>query len=374
MKTRRIKIVEIIADSELGGGPEHVLGLLRNLDKDLFECFLICPPGHLVNEARKIGRIDLKTLTISSKFDIKAIFKLRKIIEEIRSKDDPFGPIIVHAHGPRAGLIVRFLKIAGVRYVYTEHIHSSGYHLKNRCNEWLQKRLLKYLNGKTDLIVAVSESVRDFLINSGLAPKDRVLVIPNAVNFDKFKHYKHEPSSKTPVIGAVGNLYKTKGQEYLIKALPAILKRFPLLSLEIIGEGPERKNLEALIQKLDLNRHITLLGRRSDVLKHMSQWSLVVLPSLVEPFGIVILEAFALGVPIVASRVGGIPEIIEDGKQGLLVQPGDEDAISEAVIEILENERRADKMAEQGAKRARDFDWENIVKNYEKLYSGLGGL
>lgn len=373
-KNQKIKLVQIIADSNIGGGPTHVLSILRNLDKEKFDCYLVCPSGYLSEEAKAISKVTVINVPMNSKFDLPSIFKLKSELRKIQADGDPFGPMIIHSHGPRGGLMAHLASPKGVKSVYTEHIYDESYRIKNPFNAWIQKSLLKNQNSKRDLIIAVSNSVKDYLVKSGLAKKEQTLVIPNGIDFEnlKFKIQNLKKSGNSAsIIGAIGNLNRNKGHEYLIEAVAVIKKKYPLISLEIIGEGPERANLTAKIKVLELEHNVTLLGSKKDAYKYLKHWRACVLPSVSEPFGIVILEAMAFGVPIVASRVGGIVDIITDKKNGLLVPPRNPDKIASAVLEILQHPVLAAKLRREGMLRAKDFDWKDIAKRLEEAYISL---
>lgn len=368
----KIKLVQVIADSDLSGGPKHVLGLLNNLDKDLFDCFLICPAGQLSVEARKIPGVEVINVVMKSKFDLISMFEIHGEIEKIRASNNPFGPIIIHLHGTRAGLLGGFGIKKNMPIVYTEHIYDAEYHLKNPVNEFLQKTVLKMLLRRSSSIIAVSGSVGDFLVKSGMAAKGKVQIIPNGIEIvgsgEQGAGRKIKEGNKAPIIGTIGNLNVQKGQKYLVEAMTEIHKRYPLATLEIIGEGPLREDLESLAEDLKIENRVTLLGAKKDVFAHLKHWDVFVLPSIAETFGIVILEAMQAGVPVVASKVGGILDIIEHKSEGILVPPRDPAKIAEAIKEILDHPSLAAKLKKAGKARVKDFDWKKVIKEIEELY------
>lgn len=379
MSDSRIKLVQVIADSELGGGPNHVLGILKHLDLNKFEPFLLCPPGYLMTEAKKIEGVTVFEFDPGSKFDFLAIWQLREIYNKIRVSRDPFGPLIIHSHGPRAGLMARMAAPWRAKLVYTEHRHDADYHLKSSFNEWIQRRVLRAQSKKTDLIIAVSDAVKKFLIQSKMARPEQVRVIPNAVDLSRWtlearkEIAERKPGSNWPtdiVIGTVGTLNYQKGQIFLIDAMAKLVKSYPLITLEIIGEGEERSALEAEIKRLDLDRNVTLLGAKNPE-KWYKRWDLFVLPSIAETFGIVILEAMKNGLPIVATRVGGVPDIITHRKNGFLVAPGDAKAISKGIEEVLGNPIMRTKLHREAMDRVKRYDWRKVIKALEESYGEL---
>lgn len=368
----KIKLVQIIADSELGGGARHVLDLLAHIDKSRFQCYLLCPEGNLAREVRDLKGVEVIDVLMRSKFDLVAIRMIRGYLNQIRSSFDPFGPMIVHTHGPRAGLLGRWATPQGIYSVYTEHRWDADYHLESRINEWLQLALLKRLNFRTNLIIAVSSSVKEFLVQHNLAPESRMKVIPNGIDLESLKVKGKRLKGKVGnhfIIGNIGNLNLQKGQTYLIEAMIEVIKRYPHAMLEIVGEGEERSNLEFKIQNLKLEKHITLLGSKANPAEEMQKWDVFVSSSIAETFGIVVLEAFAAGLPVVATRVGGVPDIVRDKKNGLLIPPRSPKALADAITEILSRPALKESLIRAGKDRIRDFDWRKIINQLEREYS-----
>ncbi len=374
MKTKRkIKLIEVIGDSALGGGPKHILGLLSGINRESFECTLICPEGYLNDEARKLTRLDIKNLEFKSKYDLISAYALHRLIDKIRAESkDPFGPVIIHLHGPRAGFLGRILKVHGAKYIYTEHIFDYGYRIRNPINHYLQKMLLSRLNQKTDLIIAVSNSVKEYLVENKMADPERTTVIPNGIEKLISDKAKTEANQK-PVIGAIGQLNERKGFRYLVEAMPAILEKIPSVKLEIIGEGGDRKRLESIIRKLKLEGQVKLLGRKTEADKYLKEWDLLIVPSLNEPFGIVALEGLSAGIPVIASSVGGLKDIIENNESGELIKPADTKALAEAIVSVLNDKRKYEKYAKNGLKRANEFLWSDISREYEPVFTNLIG-
>lgn len=371
MTKPRIKLVLVIADGKVGGGASHILGILKNVDKGTFDTHLICPSGHLSEEARKISKVEIYNVSFRSKFDLDSVFLLRRHLRQIQADGNPFLPMIVHAHGPRAGLFTSLSAPKVAKKVYTEHIYDENYRLSNNFNGWIQKKIMRLIAQKNDLIIAVSTSVRDFLIESHFADENKVVLIPNGIDLagpDRPIRHRIREINNTPVIGTIGSLNLQKGQRYLIDAFKEVVQKYPLASLEIIGVGPLRKSIKDQVSSLKLERNISLLGARSDIRKYLKHWDVFVLPSISETFGISILEAMAAGVPVVASKVGGIPDIITNNKDGLLVEPGDPKGIVRAVSEILAHPVLAAKLKRNGLKRVGDFEIKSVVKKIEQLY------
>jgi len=310
---------------------------------------------------------------MKSKFDIIAFWNIKKTISQIRASKDPFGPLIVHTHGSRAGFLGRLATPPHAKKVYTEHRFDDDFHLKNPLNEWMQKKVLREQNYHSDLIIAVSHSVRDFLVKSEMALSEKIVIIPNGIELNRTDNriQNTDNSRKAPVIGNVANLNFQKGQIYLIDAMPEILEKYPLATLEIIGEGEERVALEAEIKRLNIEKNVTLYGFKNKIDRYMKDWSVFALSSVAETFGIVVLEAMKAGLPVVATKVGGVSDIIIQNKNGLLVPSRNSKQLAKSILNVLDNPALAAKLKRAGLERVKEFDWKIIIKKIEKEYLEL---
>lgn len=208
-------------------------------------------------------------------------------------------------------------------------------------------------------IVVVSDSLRRELIAAGLSP-DRICVVPNAIDVARFAEgagarafewRRRFAGAQTPVILTVGRLYRQKGMEFFVEAAARIHHVVPQARFWIAGEGIQRRQLEAQIQALRLQGVVTLLGQQRDVAAIMAASDVFVMPSLGEGFGNVLLEAMALGKPVVATRVGGTPEVVRDSETGWLVPARQPAALATAVLRILQDPGLAARVGTQ----AEDF-------------------
>lgn len=368
-KASKIKIVQVIADSEIGGGSKHVLGLLSNINKEKFDVLLVAPHGWLTAQATKIKDVRLKIIEFRSKFDFSSLSKLKKDIAEFRAAGNPFDPIIIHAHGPRAGSFCRYALRDGEKFFYSEHIWNQDFHLNNPFNSFLQKNGLKGIYRRADKIIAVSKSVGRFIHKLG-TPAEKIRIIPNAIEIGEEPAAHHHPNHI--LVGSIGSLNQVKGQYYLIQAFAKVAAGLPKARLEIVGDGPERDNLLAEIKELDLESKVQLLGQVDKPKKFLKTWDLFVLPSLSETFGLVILEAFEAKVPVVASNVGGIPELVHDGKTGYLVPPANPEKLAKAISYLLVEKRERESLARQAHELLKKhYDWGKIIKIIEEEYQRL---
>jgi glycosyltransferase involved in cell wall biosynthesis len=227
-----------------------------------------------------------------------------------------------------------------------------------------------------DIIIVNAECHRKQAIELGIKPRGEILTIYNGLDIGKLDFLPEEEArnrlkiqDSQVVIGTVANLYPAKGLEYLIEAASMIRNRFVAIKFIVMGEGMERKKLEELIKKHNLENIFFLVGAISDARKYLKAFNVFVLPSVKEGFPWVILEAMAAEVPIVATKVGALPEIIEDKKTALLVEPSDAKELSQAILTLLENYSFRISMAESAKKVVEEkFSLEKMVNEIEKLF------
>lgn len=310
---------------------------------------------------------------------MKGIFDLpgyRALIRHIRSLRCD----IVHTNVLRADIIGRMsAHAAGVPVIFsTEH----GIHAWEKWGRFVRPivkkfylRTVKY----TKMIVAVSDFVKDSLIAEGV-PQEKVVRIHNGVDTEVFvplarnekeQYYKYLTERPVKnVIGLVGNLIEMKGLIYFIKAIPSILQQFPETLIVVIGEGPLRHEMESKVAKENLSERVRFLGKISLLLPRLvGAMDILVQPSLIESFGLTVAEAMSCGVPVIASRVGGLSELIEDGVCGYLVPPRDSDALAAKVIDLLSNPEKCQMFGKAGRRRAVErFNIISTAGQYYELY------
>jgi glycosyltransferase involved in cell wall biosynthesis len=225
-------------------------------------------------------------------------------------------------------------------------------------------------------IIAISESVKASLHKYELIPAKKIIVLTNGIDFLEFNSNmskNKQEVEKGLVLGTVGRVEKTKGLDYLLNAMPKILERYPDARLEIIGDGSELEHLKILSKKLKISNSVFFFGKLVNPIPSYNRMDIFILPSILEGFGIVLLEAMAVGIPVVATNVHGIKEVVINGESGILVPPKNADAIADAVFKIIEQPELSEKLIEQGLLRARLFDVQVNLKKLENLYYSLLG-
>lgn len=359
----KIKVLQIIGDSSLSGAPRSLLSLIKGLPKEKFEIKVACPFGPLVSQLKKLKR-EVFVITMRSKWDLGALFRLRKLIKKEKPK-------IVHCHGMRGGWLGRLASIGprktAPKIIYTEHLWTSEYRLKNPISHFLQIASLWFLDLFTDRTICVSKAVADFLMKRGITRGEKVAVIYNGIEIPRLTKKKME---KMKTIGFVGSLVERKGLDDLFLAMPLVISNLKpqALNLVIVGEGPEKENLKKLTKKLKIDKFVEFRGFLDDLSTIYPTFDIYIQPSQNEAFGIAPLEAMSYGIPVVASNVGGLSELILDKKTGFLVPPKNPKALSEAIIKLLKNEKLRKKMGEAARERAKEFSQERMAKETEKIY------
>jgi glycosyltransferase involved in cell wall biosynthesis len=238
-------------------------------------------------------------------------------------------------------------------------------------------RRIVYQNAK--ICIAASSAIKKYFEEIGVK---NIAIIPNGIDLEKFKNLDQKKSRENLeiknefLIITVARLEKVKGIEYLIKAAKIISinqqNQYKSVFL-IIGDGSQRKNLENLVRKLNLEDKVRFLGQipNEKIPEYLVAADCFVLPSLREGFGIVILEAMACGVPVIGTNVGGIPDIIKDGENGILVEPKNSEKLAEAIFKIHSNHEFAKSLAENAMANSGKYNWQSIVEKVYKIYQSL---
>ncbi len=229
------------------------------------------------------------------------------------------------------------------------------------------KTITKLCLQQSRQVIALSRSLAEHTVRLGI-DSSRVQIIPNGVDVDWF--HPIPPDQREPIILFVGSLIERKGARYLIKAMPSILEKQPGYRLVIVGEGPEEGELTKLVDQLGIRASVNFVGGQTQdqVRRWMQKAKVFVLPSLEEGLGVVLLEALACGTPIVATKVGGIIDVVSP-EVGVMIEPKSDDHISSAVIELLINEVVWNEMSKNARERANTYyDWEVIASQIIEIY------
>jgi glycosyltransferase involved in cell wall biosynthesis len=363
---RRIRVVEVLATGTNGGAQEHLYGLVTRMDRTRYDVSIVAlSPGSAV---RKLQRTGFDVLVIDEPDDAIAVGALAAHLVEVR-------PDVIHNHMYRAELVGTRAAIAlgeiGHRKPYVvSTVHSS----RIRSDE--DRQMLRELTPRMDQLIAVSKMMERKLIDEGRTATP-VRLIYNGVDLSRYdeqepcctlpEEYGMEPGSQ--IVGVVARLEPEKGHPTLLEAWPQVLRSVPDAYLLIVGEGSRREALEAQARHLRIAHRVVFTGRRDDVPAVTAALDVAVLPSYREAQGLSILEAMALSRPVVASDVGGIPEMITDGVTGLLVPPHHADALARGITRFLVDHAFADTVARAAHDMVHDrFCIQLMVNAIEAIY------
>lgn len=380
----KIKVLHIITRLDKGGSASSTLLIISGLNKDRFNVTLISgctndPDGEIANfiAQKNLNYILIPDLTREIRLlkDIKAFFRIYHFIKE--EKFD-----IVHTSTSKAGILGRWAaKLAGVKLI----VYSPQGHIFYGYYGWGKTKLFIYLEKLTglitDRIITLTQRGKEEHLNYKIAKPNKFVPIYDGIEIEMFSNFqidiikekeKWGIPSDAPVIGTVTRLEPVKGNQYFIASFPQIIKIFPQLKVFIVGDGNEREKLKHYVRKLGLSENVIFTGQCKDIRGIVSIFDIFVLPSLNEGMGVCLLEAQALGVPVVATKVGGIPEVVKDGITGILIPARNPKAMSEAIINLLKNKSLRKNMSEEGRKWIDNrFSAESMVEKISDLYEEL---
>jgi len=348
---------ELIRQLAVQGVRNH-LGVFRSSDRSNVDIL-------------KKTRRDVENGTVfdcRGRFDMRTVFALRGYVRS-------HGIDIIHSHKYKTNLYA-FLANLGLRKKLVSTCHNwLGQSLAMRFYAWLDKRILRNF----DMVVGVSTEIVTELKKH--VPQDRIMRIGNGIDIRKYQKSGSRDEARRQlqigsrrVIGFVGRLSPEKGIGYLLRAVHNLVKGGQDVCLLIVGDGEHAGRLKEEAQSLAIADRVIFTGNRSDTPRLYAAMDVFVLPSLQEAFPMVILEAMACGVPVVATRVGDVAEIMEHGRTGLLVDPKDATALQTAINEMLTNQDAAERMSEVARKRTeKDFSSVVMGTHYRSLYERVMG-
>jgi glycosyltransferase involved in cell wall biosynthesis len=381
---RKIRIAHVITRMDRGGAPDIVRILFEKLDPERFDATLFFgatkDPSKKTEEfLKKIGRraINVPNLirNINPFYDCAAFFCLLRAFK--KEKFD-----IIHAHTAKAGVLARIAgRWSGVRLiVYSPH-GNDFYGYFGRVGSWLVVAAEKFAARFCDKIHALTELEKKELIDFKICAPEKIEVIYSGVELDALRvfqytvqHMKDEQSGsqKRFTVGMVGRLEAVKGPQYFIEAAKCVLEKLKNVKFLVVGDGSMRKGLESLVRALGISEHVVFTGWAEDVGCVLYTLDILVLPSLNEAVGRSVLEAQAVGVPVVATKVGGVSEVVKDGVTGILVPARDAHALAGAILLLLNDDSKREGMSEAACGWVDEkFSDGLMAKHFEELYERM---
>lgn len=357
---KKIRIAHAIYGLKYGGAEKLLVPFSLRIDGTRFSVIVVALTcgGPVEDELRREG-VDVRVVRRDAKFGPGDLLRLITLIRKERVD-------IVHTHLQNADILAGLAaKACGVMQVSTFHgiAHDPG--LAGRLKTWLRVIL-------PDRIIAVSGATARACIDEFGARRDRVSIVYNGLDSDSFFPAVRRERKNEVVLATVGRLEEEKGNAFFLEALAEVKRRLPNAVGIIIGDGSLKAELERMAGELGLKEAVRFLGARNDVPDLLRIADIVVIPSLTEGFSLVALEAMACGKPVIATRVGGIPELIDDGTNGILVPARDSRELAHAIIKLAGDLALSEKMGSQGrAKVIEQFSLEKMVRGIERVYVSM---
>ncbi len=370
---KKISILFVIDGVEFGGG-ERVFFQLADGLKDRYKVFVATMPGRFFErELRGLG-IKVFSVDMKRRLSLKPINRIREIIRN--NEID-----ILHSQGARADF---FARIAGRKanvphIVCTVAMPVEGFDvgplrkMVYRFTDWFSERYV-------DRFIVVSDSLKRALIEGRGIVAQGVIRIYNGIEVDQFHpgiqrnnlRAEFKIPTDAPLIGAIGRMVWQKGFKYLLDAAPEIVRAVPDVRFLFVGDGPLKDKLKEKSEKLKVTDRLIFAGFRTDIKAILSTIDLLVVPSLLEGFPMVTLEAMAMAKPVIATNIDGITEQIITGQDGILVPPKDNGALARAIIKVLNDRESAKRMGLAAREKVeKHFSIEKMVNETEKVYLSL---
>lgn len=372
----KIKILYVITKSNWGGAQRYVFDLATSLDKNIFDIGVVLGGNGLLKQ--KLTSENISTISLPSlerDINLKKELLSAKRLWQILKKEKPD---IVHLNSSKAGAIGAIVaRAAGVKkIIFTAHAWAF-----NENRSFLSQIIITFFHWLTVILshktIAVSESVKNQIIHLPFI-KNKIEVIYPGIQQFEFKTRENSRNLLTSKnetleniwVGTIAELHPIKGLVYYIDAINLIKDKYPDVKFCVLGEGEERKNLEGIITENELTEKVQLLGFMEDAKTYLKAFDIFVLPSLSEAFGYVVGEAGIAALPVIASNVGGIPEIIENNISGILVPSKNPLALATAIESYIQNpllrELHGKKLNESVIK---NFNLETTIQKTELLYT-----
>ncbi|WP_243373862.1 glycosyltransferase [Geotalea sp. SG265] len=366
----KLKVLHMIASPGIGGAERLLLTLAGALDRERFELVIAMYVGldldrdALWNEAKKLDVL-LEPITIRSPFDYRQLGKIKAIMCRHR-------PHIIHTHGYKTNILgLLFARLFGAATVSTVHGWLHAERVITRMLGQMNMLCLRHFSS----VIAVSDEIRLGLEKGGIPPK-RIRVLKNIPTLSQTSIVDREAVKKklgipagAKVIGFVGRLERVKGIAQFIQAALALISEGESVHFVVIGDGSERAAMEGLVSAHGAASNIRFLGFLTDPVEIFSSLDVYVLSSLSEGIPLTLLEAMNMGVPVIATAVGGVPEVVKDGVNGILVPPDDINALVKAIKLVLDCNTHREKMIAEARKNIGEtYDMMTWIRKIEEMY------
>ena len=353
------------------GGQNQVLLTVNGLRAIGHRAALVAHPDGELRQRAAEG-LELVPIAPRSEADFAAAWRLSRVIRRL-------APDVIHAHDPHAVAMAGLALSLGAGARSKEGHRAPAlvasrrvdFHLKaNSFSRWKYRQV--------DLFIAASHAIREMLVGDGVAA-DRIVTVHEGIDVDRIDatppvnlHEEYWLPHRAPLIGNVAALVPHKGQRYLIEAAHLVIRHVPDLRVVILGEGELHDHLKHLVREHNLEKHVLLPGFRTDVIGCIKGFDLFVMSSVTEGLGTSVLDAMACRKAVVGTRAGGIPEVVDHGRSGVLVEPRDSQGLADAILQLITDNDRRRAMADAGYERIRArFTVERMVAETAAVYSRI---
>ena len=369
MKKKRTKVVHLLWGGGIGGTEEYVKSLVQYFDHSEYEthiCFM-SEKGEIYKETMMMDNIKVDFMGIKNGFDIINILRFAFYLYK-KNYD------ILHLH-MRNILSTAIICLFKTPKVLTHHLspEQTRIHKKNKVFFWL-------FAGKFQKIIVISKIIRDSLIKDfKIKNPENIEVIYNGIDLNKFDRFSNIPSDllriKKPgkyVIGFVGRMQYFKRPDLFINVARELLERDKKFHFIMVGDGPEMEKCRDMVERYQIKEYFELLGFRRDIPNIVRSFDALLFTSVDEGFGIVLIEAMAMGVPVFAIREGAVPEIVTNKENGILLETTNPEEIAQQMLETIENNTLIEKIKEQCVEHVHShFSIEACVNKTQKIYEEI---
>ncbi|MDD4981255.1 MAG: glycosyltransferase family 4 protein [Candidatus Omnitrophica bacterium] len=359
-----MKIMHLINHLNIGGIGSYALNLSAGLIKKGHRLFIASSGGELLGEFSSLGAepvlVPLKTKNELSPKILLSLIELTKVVKANHID-------ILHSHSRTTQVLGCLLqRLTGVKHIFT-------------CHGFFKRRFSRRVFPCwPDKIIAISDQVREHLINDFKLRAPRIDLVYNGIDTDKFSPPSFEDRQKaklkiglrlSPVVGILARLSDVKGHRYLIEAMKDVLPVYPRAQLLIAGEGKMEKELKKLTEDFGIKANVIFVTNTLNAREVLSAIDFFVMPSLNEGLGMALMEAMSMGLAVIGSSVGGIKTLIKDMENGLLVNPKDPRGISQAIISLISDSKKALDLGRNAHKHmANNFSRDKMVLETERIY------
>ena len=359
--SRLLKILHIDPERYWGGGEAQVLGLLAHLvERGHHNDLLTHPDSRLFHQSQALG-VKTFPLVIRNDLDVRPVPRVRRLIRAEHYD-------IIHFHTKRAHTFSLWLarSLPTPKHVVTRRMDYP------EANNWYTRYLY---NQKVDGVIAISRKIVELLVQAGVDP-EKIRLIYSGIDLRRFEPAASDcgVQNEEIVVGMAAVLEERKGHRFLLEAARQLKAQGCRIQYYLAGEGSLRKSLEEMSSRLGLKENVRFLGFVADMPAFLSKVDIFVLPSLFEGLGVSVLEAMAAGKPVIASRVGGLAELVIDAVTGFLVGPGDIEGLAGAILKLEGDRAMIGEMGRKGRERVREnFTMEQMARQNEEYYYDLLG-